>query len=660
MLLLMVPFLSACEENIYTVAFDTDGGTTINKQIITENKKVTKPEDPTKVGYDFVGWTYEDQEWDFDNKVKGNIILKAKYELHNYTVIFNNVDGTQLDKQENLHYGDTVTYAGIEPVYPNPEVQYVYTFKGWDKELVVTDDMVFTAEYNQRNKRFHVKYVDYDGRVAYELYTDEESELPTSCPGYEAVNGIKDNVNYRFLGWDKEEKGEGETIYTAKYDRCSVGLKFNKNIVTGYEGNSDTIYVPSEWEGYEIDTIGENAFKENTALKNIDVPSSVNDILRGAFQGCTALEKIEFKEGLHFIETNAFVGCTALKQMIIPNSIMLMTVNALEGCTSLQYNEYQNGLYLGNASNPYLSLVGIKDKTQKAFVMHDNCETFASSVFKEYTALEDITVSSNIREMGQFGFMYCSKLNTTVKDGAKYIGNATNPYLILVKADTSITSINVQAGCRAIDEEAFMNCKALEEVTLPDSLRHISGMAFRECSKLKAIDIPASVKSLNYFCFSKCTALETVTLHEGLTYIEPDAFINCSALKNIVIPNSVIYIGDSAFSTSGLESITLSNNIKFIKSSVFSSCRALTSIDIPEGVMEINKNAFMAAANLKEVSIPKSVNLINNRAFYMCSKLETITYAGTTEEWAAIEKEDGWNQNAGDFTVIYNGGALAA
>ena len=34
--LLMVPFLSACEENIYTVAFDTDGGTTINKQIITE------------------------------------------------------------------------------------------------------------------------------------------------------------------------------------------------------------------------------------------------------------------------------------------------------------------------------------------------------------------------------------------------------------------------------------------------------------------------------------------------------------------------------------------------------------------------------------------------------------------------------------------------
>ena len=61
----------------YTVAFDSKGGSAVESQIIEEGGKVTKPADPTKEGFDFVGWTFEDKEWNFDNAVTGDMTLVA-------------------------------------------------------------------------------------------------------------------------------------------------------------------------------------------------------------------------------------------------------------------------------------------------------------------------------------------------------------------------------------------------------------------------------------------------------------------------------------------------------------------------------------------------------------------------------------------------------
>lgn len=63
----------------YTIKFDTDGGNEINAQIVLENNKVIKPNDPSKNGYCFIGWTYNSSSYNFDNIVKNNMTLKAHY-----------------------------------------------------------------------------------------------------------------------------------------------------------------------------------------------------------------------------------------------------------------------------------------------------------------------------------------------------------------------------------------------------------------------------------------------------------------------------------------------------------------------------------------------------------------------------------------------------
>ena len=64
---------------IYSVEFDSNGGSSINIQKVTKGEKVTKPENPISDGYDFVNWYLNDKEYNFDDKVTSNIKLVAKW-----------------------------------------------------------------------------------------------------------------------------------------------------------------------------------------------------------------------------------------------------------------------------------------------------------------------------------------------------------------------------------------------------------------------------------------------------------------------------------------------------------------------------------------------------------------------------------------------------
>ncbi len=62
----------------FTVTFDSDGGSAVAEQKL-RNAPAVKPADPTKTGYDFVGWYLGDTQYAFDTNVAENITLKAKW-----------------------------------------------------------------------------------------------------------------------------------------------------------------------------------------------------------------------------------------------------------------------------------------------------------------------------------------------------------------------------------------------------------------------------------------------------------------------------------------------------------------------------------------------------------------------------------------------------
>ena len=68
------------EVNYYTITFATAGGSSIDSIVVKENDMITKPDNPTKEGYTFLGWYIDDEEFNFEDLVKSDLTLVAKWE----------------------------------------------------------------------------------------------------------------------------------------------------------------------------------------------------------------------------------------------------------------------------------------------------------------------------------------------------------------------------------------------------------------------------------------------------------------------------------------------------------------------------------------------------------------------------------------------------
>ena len=62
------------------------------------------------------------------------------------------------------------------------------------------------------------------------------------------------------------------------------------------------------------------------------------------------------------------------------------------------------------------------------------------------------------------------------------------------------------------NEEAFIACSWLSEITIPNSVTSIGAQAFNACYSLKEITIPNNVTSIGHSAFKNCTTLQSITL----------------------------------------------------------------------------------------------------------------------------------------------------
>ena len=106
--------------------------------------------------------------------------------------------------------------------------------------------------------------------------------------------------------------------------------------------------------------------------------------------------------------------------------------------------------------------------------------------------------------------------------------------------------MNIPDGVTKIGQQAFYNCKQLQSVTLPQTLKEISSGSFCETS-LKSIEIPNGVTKIGERDFGGCRQLQSVMLPKTLQEIDDFSFLFCTSLKSIIIPESVTRIGKGTF-----------------------------------------------------------------------------------------------------------------
>ena len=156
----------------------------------------------------------------------------------------------------------------------------------------------------------------------------------------------------------------------------------------------------------------------------------------------------------------------------------------------------------------------------------------------------------------------------------------------------------------SIYDNAFLYCKRLRSVVIPDSVTSIGGDAFRGCSRLASVVIPDSVISIGSSAFLGCSRLTSIVISDSVTSIGNDTFYECSSLTSVVIPSSVTSIGESAFYVcSSLTSVVIPDSVTSIGRCAFAGCFNLTSIVIPDGVTSIGEGAFAACSSLSQIIV---------------------------------------------------------
>ena len=225
--------------------------------------------------------------------------------------------------------------------------------------------------------------------------------------------------------------------------------------------------------------------------------------------------------------------------------------------------------------------------------------------------------------------------------------------------DYEIRKATVKYGITSIGESAFLGCRGMTELTLPNSVTSIGGNAFEGCSGLTELTLPNSLTEIGKYAFRGCSGLTELILPNSVRSIGDCAFYGCSGLTELILPNSVTSIGNYAFSDcSGLEKITVDrgnkrydswgncnsiidtetntlivgcknsvipNSVTSIGDGAFRGCRGLTELTLPNSVTSIGDCAFYGCTGLTELILPNSVSSIGDIAFTYCSGLEKIT-----------------------------------
>lgn len=180
-----------------------------------------------------------------------------------------------------------------------------------------------------------------------------------------------------------------------------------------------------------------------------------------------------------------------------------------------------------------------------------------------------------------------------------YTYSVSNDEATITDVDTSISgdiiipSILGGYPVISIGIQAFIYCKSVESITIPDSVTSIEEMAFTYCSNLKRITVDSDNTA---FSSDENGILFNKNKTELILYPPGDSG------RNYVIPDNVTTIGVAAFAfCTNLESVTIGNCVTSIGLAAFSGCTKLKSLTIPKSLTVIGSNVFPRCDNIKDV-----------------------------------------------------------
>lgn len=190
----------------------------------------TETADTDEFDYLFVKW----EGIPANGKVIDHITVTAIFEqtTKTYTIIWQDEDGTELERDENVAYGTTPQYNGVTPAKASTE-SLVYTFKGWSPATSqVTGNATYRATYNSTTRKYTITWLNWDNSPLGEPTQVDYGTMP-NYPYATPTKTSDEHYEYEFDGWTPALTNvTGDTTYKAKFEdvvhQYKVTINFDK------------------------------------------------------------------------------------------------------------------------------------------------------------------------------------------------------------------------------------------------------------------------------------------------------------------------------------------------------------------------------------------------------------------------------------------------
>ena len=507
---------------IYTITFDSDGGSDVDKKYVTAGKAVEESDAPGKQGYGFYGWYLGETEYDFSSAVHSDLTLKAKWgpvkakEVTNETII---KAIETLTESKVLKVTGEFSHELIREV--NKALKALYEEK---PAVLVSLDLSEVTGLSSNN--YYPITMELESVIPYDSDTHNNSFY--GCKNLESI--ILPDRLYR--------------IGSRAFEECSnlTSITIPENIVDiyspfGYSPDKNYKLTNIYYKGtlqqwcsmYECGPFPEH---ENFYLKGeklpseLTIPNDITSISNYAFSGCSSLTSVSIPNTVTKIGEGTFSGCTSLTSVNIPDSVTEIGSSAFSGCSSLK------SITIADSVTEIGSSAFKKCSSLTSITLPDSVTKIGESVFDDCTSLEEISIpfvgnskdTSNIaRGYDYFGILFGKSYNTA---SLTYITDCNKSYV-----PSSLKKVTITGG--EITKYSFDGCVYITDITISGSVTKIGSSAFSGCLSLKSINISANVNEIESYAFSGCLSLKSINIPATVKEIGSYAFRDCSALSSV-------------------------------------------------------------------------------------------------------------------------------
>ena len=213
-----------------TVEFNSNGGSKVDSVAVVEGEPVKAPADPTREGYTFAGWFYNETEWNFENPVIEDMVLVAKWDkLPDPCAHVDKNDDGKCDKcgesfddgadlpaptTYHIVYMDGATKLDLTPatynsestglVLPVPAAKTNYEFIGWYSDAALTTRVTAINVNANANIVLYAGYTPVTYRINYVLDGGVNADENVTSYNVETIPASLADASkegYVFEGW---------------------------------------------------------------------------------------------------------------------------------------------------------------------------------------------------------------------------------------------------------------------------------------------------------------------------------------------------------------------------------------------------------------------------------------------------------------------------